>query len=115
MNQPEFDWTAARAARDAAIQQAADHAEDVNPNWGDTAYEALRIFAAGKRSSGATFTSEDVRSSIAAAAVPAPPHLRAWGSVFQRAARAGLIAKVGIVESRAAHCHCAHVAAWKAV
>lgn len=104
-----------RAARDAGIQQAAQHAEEVEPNWGDVAYEALRVFAAGKRASGQPFTSEDVRSSIAAAGVPVPPHLRAWGSVFQRAARAGMIEKVGIVESRAAHCHCAFVAAWKAV
>ncbi len=109
------DMTAARAARDAGIQQAAEHAEEVNPNWGDRAFEVLRMYAAAKRSSGATFTSEDVRNSILGAHLPQPPHLRAWGSVCQRAARAGLIAKVGIVESRAAHCHCAHVAAWKAV
>ena len=105
----------ARAARDAGIQQAAEHAEEVHPDWNALADEALRVFAAGKRASGEAFTSEDVRSSIAAAFVPHPPHLRAWGSVFKRAAHAGLIAKVGIVESRAAHCHCAHVAAWKAV
>lgn len=105
----------ARAARDAGIQQAAEHAEEVHPDWNNLAYEALRVFAAGKRGTSATFTSEDVRGSIAAAFVPQPPHLRAWGAVFQRAARAGLIAKAGIVESRAAHCHCAHVAAWRAV
>lgn len=107
--------SAARAARDAGIQQAAQHADEVNPDWGHLAYETLRLFAAGRRGSGQAFTSEDVRGSIAAAGVPAPPHLRAWGAVFQRAARAGLIVKVGIVESRATHCHCAHVAAWKAV
>lgn len=105
----------ARAARDAGIQQAAEHAEEIHPDWNELADEALRVFAASKRASGEAFTSEDVRSSIAAAFVPQPPHLRAWGSVFKRAAKAGLIAKVGIVESRAAHCHCAHVAAWKAV
>lgn len=105
----------ARAARDAGIKQAADHAEEVRPDWSALADEALRIFVAGKRGTGVTFTSEDVRSSVAAAFVPHPPHLRAWGSVFVRAARAGLIVKAGIVESRARHCHCAHVAAWKAV
>lgn len=105
----------ARAARDSGIAQAAEHAEEVHPDWGHVAYEALRLYAAGKRGSAATFTSEDVRGSIAAAGVPEPPHLRAWGSVFQRAARAGIIVKVGVVESRAPHCHCAYVAAWKAV
>lgn len=105
----------ARAARDAGIQQAAEHAEEASPNWGDRAFEVLRMFAAAKRASGSSFTSEDVRNSILGAHLPQPPHLRAWGSVFQRAARAGLIVKAGIVESRAAHCHCAFVATWKAV
>lgn len=105
----------ARAARDAGIQQAADHAEEVHHDWGELAFEALRVFAAGKRASGQVFTSEQVRSSIAAAAVPAPPHLRAWGSVFQRAARERLIEKVGVTHSAAAHCHLSYVAQWKAV
>lgn len=110
-----MDNTDARAARDAGIQRAAEHAEEVHPDWHAKADEALRLFAAGMRASGKAFTSEDVRNSIVAAFVPQPPHLRAWGAVFQRAARAGLITKAGIVESRAAHCHCAHVASWKAV
>ncbi len=115
MNQPIFDRSAALAARDAGIQQAAEHAEEVNPNWGDRAFEVLRMYAAAKRSSGATFTSEDVRNSILGAHLPQPPHLRAWGSVFQRAAKQGMIVKTGVTESRAAHCHCAFVATWKAV
>jgi transposase InsO family protein len=105
----------ARAARDAGIQQAADHAEEVHQDWGELAFEALRLFAAGKRGSGQAFTSEDVRKSIAGLHVPAPPHLRAWGSVFQRAARERLIEKVGVTHSAAAHCHLSYVAQWKAV
>lgn len=104
----------ARAARDTGIQQAAQHADEVNPNWGDQAFEVLQLFVAGKRGTPNTFTSEQVRSSILAAGLPPPPHLRAWGAVFQRAARAGLIVKVGITESKATHCHCSHVAAWRA-
>lgn len=105
----------ARAARDAGIQQAAENAEDATPNWNALAYEALRVFAAGKRSSGQAFTSEDVRNSIAASFVPQPPHLRAWGSVFQRAARERLIEKVGVTQSAAAHCHLSYVAKWRAL
>ena len=105
--------TAARAARDAGIQQAAQHAEEVNPRWGDRALDLLQDYIA---SSGRpqTFTSENFRTFAAAMDLPNPPHLRAFGAVFQRAARAGLIVKVGITESKAAHCHCAHVAAWRA-
>ena len=104
----------ARAARDAGILQAAEHAEEVCTGWGDKAYEALRVFAEGTRK-GQPFTSEQVRSSIAAAFVPKPPHARAWGSVFQRAARNGLIQKVGVAQSEAVHCHMSYVGQWKAV
>ena len=110
-----MDNTDARAARDAGIRQAAEHAEEVNPDWNELADEALRVFAASKRASGEAFTSEDVRKSIAAAFVPQPPHLRAWGSVFKRAAHAGLIVKAGVTNSAAAHCHLSYVAQWKAV
>lgn len=104
----------ARAARDAGIQQAADHAEQVHPSWGEHAYEVLRQFVEiQRRAGGRQFTSEGVRSSILALQLKEPPHRRAWGAVFQRAARNGLIVKVGIVESKAAHCHCAHVGAWR--
>ena len=44
-----------------------------------------------------------------------PAHRRAWGSVFQRAARVGMIQKAGITESRAAHCHLSHVGMWRAL
>ena len=105
----------ARAARDAGIQQAADHAEEVHQDWGELALDAVRQFADGVRGTNAWFTSEDVRSSEAGQAVPTPPHLRAWGAVFQRAARERLIEKVGVTQSVAAHCHLAYVAKWRAV
>lgn len=103
----------ARAARDAGIEQAAQHAEEVTPRWGDQALELLQDYIA---STGRpqTFTSEDFRVFAAAMDLPQPPHLRAYGSVFKRAANFGLIVKVGITESKATHCHCAHVAAWRA-
>lgn len=105
----------AKAARDAGIQQAANNAEEAHENWGAAADEALRVFIAAKRGTGKAFTSEEVRNSIAAAGVPTPPHLRAWGSVFVRAARAGLIEKAGTAQSKAVHCHLAYVARWRAV
>ena len=105
----------AREARDAGIKRAAEHAEDVSPNWGDRAFEVLRMYAWANRESGTTFTSEDVRNSILGVGLPEPSHLRAWGSVFKRAAKEGIIVKAGVAESRAVHCHCAFVTKWKAV
>ena len=102
----------ARAARDAGIGLAADHANAVEPRWTDRAYENLVAFC--HASPGKSFTSEDVRDyAHNGRGLPEPAHRRAWGAVFQRAARVGLIHKAGINESRAAHCHCSHVGQWR--
>lgn len=104
--------TAARAARDAGIKKATDHAEEVSAGWGDLAFIALCDFIAVQGSK--NFTSESFRASEHAKDLPSPPSLRAFGGTIRRAANAGLIVKVGITESKAAHCHCAHVAEWRA-
>lgn len=104
-----------RAARDAGIQQAAEHAEQIHFGWNDKAVEAIRVYAACVKPRGETFTAEKLRNSIIGACVPAPPHKRAWGSAFVRAAREGLIVKVGVTHSQAPHCHLSYVAEWKAV
>ena len=115
MNQPEFDFAAARAARDDGIRRAAEHAEAVTPKWGDRAFEILRCFCHRPGGSGEDFTSEDVRAYAKNLGLPDPPHLRAWGGVFQRAARAGLIVKTGTTTARAVNVHCAIIATWRAV
>lgn len=104
----------ARAARDAGIQQAAQHAEEVAPKWGDQAYSALLDYLTKPPHCTRAFTAEDVRDHAKQLRVPDPPHLRAWGSVFQRAARAGVIEKSGVTEARAKHVHCAIITVWRA-
>ena len=109
MNGPGED---ARAARDAGIGLAADHANAVEPRWTDRAYCVLVAYCRWKP--GTTFTSEMVRDyAHNTCGLPEPAHRRAWGSVFQRAARVGMIQEAGITESRAAHCHCSHVGLWR--
>lgn len=111
MNQPGFDWEAARAARDEGIARAAQHADDVTPKWSDRAFGMLSDYV---KASDEAFTSEDVRVYAAGRELPEPPHLRAWGGVFQRAARQGLIVKDGHTTARAVHVHCSIVALWRA-
>lgn len=101
----------ARDARDAGIGRAVDHAERVTPAWSEIAFCALVAFIA-RWQVGARFTSETVRDSVEGRAVPVPPHLRAWGGVFLRAANASLIAKAGYVEATAPNCHCGTLTAW---
>ena len=107
---------AARAARDEGMNRAADHADAVHPRWTDMAFEALRTFIATRGHAKLhPFTSEEVRLHADHLGLPEPPSLRAWGNVFQRAARAGMIEKVGVAQSRAAHCHCSFVSEWVSV
>lgn len=114
MNQLAIDFEA-RAQRDAGIRKAVDHAEDVTPGWSDRAFEMLRCFADDHRlNGGGSFTSEDLRTYASNLGLPSPPHLRAWGGVFQRGAKAGVIVKAGFTTARAPHVHKSILATWRA-
>lgn len=105
--------TTATQARDAGINQAVQHAEEIHLGWTDKAVEAIRTYARCVKARGETFTAEKVRNSIIGACVPAPPSRRAWGGAILRAQREGLIVKVGIARSQAPHCHTSMVTEWR--
>lgn len=103
-----------RAGRDAGIKRAVDHAEQVTPKWADRAFDVLIDFMTiGRIATGGKFTAEDVRDHAGRLNLPPPPHLRAWGGVFLRAARRGLIVKAGTTEAKAAHVHRAIISVWR--
>ena len=101
----------AQAARDAGIQRAVDHAEAVIPGWSGRAFDFLRGFVEtpGRKA----FSAEDVRAYAHGLGLPQPTHARAWGGVFKRAAREGLIAKAGVGEMRDPESHCSVVNLWR--
>lgn len=100
MDQSAFDFQTARTARDAGMQQAIQHAEELHPKWGDQAYDFLCEFA--KRH--ASFISEDVSDATKLdPAFPQPPTDRAWGSIYRRAAKDRLIVQDGLGRSRRRH------------
>lgn len=102
----------ARAARDAGIQQAVDHADAVTPKWSDTAYDFLVGYAYGAEG----FTSEDVReAAYKSGAVDNPPSERAWGGVFMRAARKGVVQRAGYDTARDPKVHCNVVTRWRSL
>lgn len=95
-----LDFTAAKQLRDEGMSRAMDHAERADTGWGDSAYAFLVDFARHN----ACFISEDV--SDASKGVPAfvqPPTDRAWGSVYRRAVKDGVIAQDGCGRSRRRH------------
>lgn len=81
----------AKAARDEGMQRAADHANRAIPGWGDLALQFLRLYALRH----AEFTSEQVRHAADDWGLIAPPTAKAWGQVYRRAAREGVIEKAG--------------------
>lgn len=107
------DRGAARAARDQGIKQAIDHADAKLPRWSDRALEVLRAYIRSPEVG--EFTAEDVRAYAGRVGLPQPPHLRAWGGVFQRAVKAGWIERAGTTQARAAHVHCAIITVWRRV
>jgi hypothetical protein len=99
MQQTALDFTAARARRDVGMQRAVDHADRVTDGWREIAISHVDDYAR-KRD---TFLAEDV---IAASAgkVPEPPTRKAWGAVIQRAAREGIIEKIGFAPAKTSNC-----------
>lgn len=95
MNQ--LSLTFARARRDHGIQQAGDHAGE---RWRRLARAYLMEFIGrGHRE----FMAEDIREYAEAHGFDRPPDGRAWGIVFQSAAREGLIRKAGYAPARSSN------------
>lgn len=90
-------------ARAAGARRALEHAGN---DWKNDAYTFLLVFAKARRP-GELFTGEDVSDAHIAAGHPQPPDLRAWGPLYQVAARRGFIRRVdnnGCSRRRASPC-----------
>lgn len=98
----------ARERAELGMQRTLDLAERETPGWGAIASEFLRQYA---KDNGRFTGWMLVRS--AADRIPQPPNPKAWGSVIQRAARAGIIRKVGFVPD--VHRHNNPIPVWEVV
>lgn len=100
MIQAAIDFEAARRARDEGMSRAQAHAEADVPGWSDTAYGFLLAYARVHE----RFISEDVSgASKARRDFPQPPTDRAWGPVYRRAVRDGVIVQDGAGRSARRH------------
>jgi len=90
--------------------RAEENAEHVEPGWSAKAYAFLAAYADHH----ARFLGEDVRLAAMASdsPVPIPPAPGAWGNVFKRAAKAGIIKKVGYEPSKLASTHGKAAVCW---
>lgn len=99
MNQPDQAASAESKAL-AGMQLALEHAEAEQPAWGEIAYRYLLRFAERNYE----FQSEDVSDAANVdESFPKPPTDRAWGSVYRRASKAGVIRQCGTAKSRRRH------------
>lgn len=95
MTQLAIDF--AKARRDDGIQRAGDHAGDA---WKKAARGYLLEYLSHRRR-GDDFLAEMVRDFAVGLALP--PDGRAWGAVFQSAARERLIEKVGYAPAKSSN------------
>jgi hypothetical protein len=109
MTQPQLNISFARHERDKGIEKARRNADRVCDKWSEKVYILLKDFI--KVYSG-PFQFEDFRVSIAGL-VPEPPHKRAFGSIAARAAREGIITRVGYAPVKSVNCHRANASVWK--
>lgn len=94
--------------RDRGMQQAVDHADQVEVGWSDIALKFVMYYALNNR----TFSGEQVRAA-SRGLVPEPPHLRAWGGVMMKAAKMAIIRKCGYVQVENPNAHKATAALWR--
>lgn len=90
MEQAQLDF--ARAARDDGIRRAVGHAEADAPGWGSIALDYLQAYCLTHAEFPGFFV---VTASEREPGFPVPANSRAWGAIFTKAARIGLIADSG--------------------
>ena len=91
MSQLAIDFEAARQARDEGMTRALDRAERNQPTWGGLAFQYICNYARTTPQ----FVSEDVTEAAKAWGLIQPEDGRAWGQPFRRAAKEGVIEKIG--------------------
>jgi hypothetical protein len=89
----------ARGQRDAGMTRALDNADKKNEGWSVLAYSFLLSFARTHQH----FISEDVSGASKEAMLPQPPTDRAWGSVYRKAMKNGIIIQSGMGRSARRH------------
>lgn len=107
MNQGTLEL--AERLRDDGIARASEHADNVVPTWSMVARGYMELFA--RR--GTDFMAEDVRAYAESRGFALPPDRRAWGSIFQRAAKKGIIRRVGYAPNKDPGSHCSPKSVWR--
>lgn len=94
-------------AKDEGIDRVLSK-EEVHTNWISSIRNLIAGYPPGKE-----FGSDDVRIDAAKARIADPHHPNCWGGVFQRAAKSGLIKRIGNKNNRLTVTHSHEIKVWK--
>lgn len=100
----------AKYLKDRGMRIAKENADIKIDGWSQQAFDFLKEFISFQE---APFMAEDVWMS-AECDVPEPPSKRAWGAIIARAARQGLIRRVGYRETKNPWAHKTPATLWEA-
>lgn len=102
----------ALSLRDDGMDRAAAHADAVHGGWSNFAYDILLRYAEKHE----VFMAEDVREFARVVdGFEDPPDGRAWGSVVMRAAKAGIIKRIGYAPMKSPNCHANPKSVWRSL
>lgn len=85
------EYVAAAERRDDGMTRAVQHADAVELFWSESAYAHLMDFCRTQKA----FLTEEARQFAEGRGLTNPPDSRAWGAVIRRAAKNGLIQRIG--------------------
>ena len=112
----EFDSLAERdMLKQAGIEQALVHAEDVSPQWRNKAFNALTEYLR-EHPKGYLFQVEDFRKwALLNEKIQDPPSARAYGGIIVRAANQSIIRRDGFASTKSKTAHGAVAAQWRKI
>jgi len=108
--QHQLDLFTGQELRDAGIKQSMETAEKHQENWTHFAYQFLLNYTKANKE----FMAEDVRNA-SEGIVQSPPSKRAWGGIFVKAVKSGLIERIGFRNVKNANAHCTPASLWKTI
>jgi hypothetical protein len=105
----------AKAAREAGIAMALDHADAKSKNWSERAVGVFLSYVHSLKP-GTELKSEDVRVwAKLHNKIDSPPNEKAWGAIALKVARLGAIRKKGYIPSSKPGAHCRPCTLWEVI
>ena len=108
----------AEELRDAGIKQSVTHADEVVESWSENVWKSMNDYCYFIKNGflyakDRCFMAEQFRLFCVLLGLPDPPTHRAYGAIIVRAAKAGLIERVGYAPVKNKKAHCTPATVWR--